>query len=211
LNDYVAGLLASDGSARVHYIKKKEEFRYYTGIELAEKQILEDISNMLNIPLGYRKRIINNKEREFYKINIPVEYVGEYGKYILEQRKGVYDYYKNCNKNDFIRGYFDGNGSVSYHPKSPKNLRIGFSINSGHIDIKMIIDDFCKEKGLHESIYLDKRGVGTYYISINSKLDVLSFYNYIYENNPFLYLKRKYNIFIKYEFPSKIIKGDDNL
>jgi len=193
--DYIIGLMTSDGYTS-KYVSKQGVISYRYSIELSDKQILEDISNLLNTKLFYRKRIIKNKEREFYRVQIPPNYLFDYIYCLNKDRSGIYNYYKNCNdKYDFIRGLFDGDGSVSYKTNSNTLLRVGFSINSRCSDIKLVIDDFIKTNNLCGSTYLDKRGSGSYYISINSQENVYKFYNYIYQNNPELYLKRKYNKF----------------
>lgn len=173
---------------------------YSATIESVDMQILEDISKELNIRLNYRERIITEKLRKFYGINIPHTFIGQDGKCLLKYRKGIYEYYLKSNKNDFIRGLFDGDGSVSYCGTKVGG-RIGFSVNSNSPDIKMIIEDYCVLNNLTTNTYFDKRGNGSWYISINQQKDVNKFFNLIYSENPKLYIHRKYNKFLEIGFP----------
>ena len=69
-------------------------------------------------------------------------------------------YYKNCeNKTDFIRGLFDGDGTICKHNKT-NGGRIGMVISKQQPDIKKIFDNFCYEFSLKTSTYNDTRGSG---------------------------------------------------
>ena len=84
---------------------------------------------------------------------------------------------------DFIRGYFDGDGSVM----SLKNNRLNSAFTCGS---KQFLDDLLK-------ILKDKAGIegGSYDISSKSlrfgKRDTLKLGDYIYKNNPELFVLRK--------------------
>lgn len=201
---YICGLLCADGFT-IRYQKKDGGITYRTRIELSDAQIIQDIANYLNIKVYYRKRYIL-KEREFYSITIPKHLLMDFKECFCKERVGVYNLYKSSViKNDFIRGYFDGDGSVSEHPNSKNLLRIGFSVNSHHVEILSIVEDFINLLNLHASYYLDKRGIGSWYISINKKSEVRDLYTYIYNSNTNLYLHRKYNIFLAHGFPNLVM------
>ena len=201
---YIYGLCASDGCMK-KCVRGKNVY-YSESIELSEKQILEDISNELNLNIRNRSRVINNKVRRFYSITFPSHYFRGIEEFFRPGRIGIFDFFISLDENDkhnFIRGLFDGDGTVSEHPKSRENLRVGFSINSKCTDILRILDYLENTLQIKFSKYLDKRGNGSYYYSINSKSDVYKFYSYIYDS-PKFFLKRKYNIFIEHGFPDLV-------
>ena len=85
---------------------------------------------------------------------------------------------------DFIRGYFDGDGSISEY--------------NGQWHITFVgTQDFITS--LYEilqigSVFPDKRKTNSWYIGINGNKQILSFYHYLYDNAT-RYLQRKYNKF----------------
>ena len=54
------------------------------------------------------------------------------------------------------------------------------------------------------STYFDKRGNGSWYLSINRKADIKKFHKLVYSNNPKLFLHRKYDKFILNGFPDLV-------
>ena len=174
-------------------------------LELSDKQIVEDIAKEFGKQHYHRSRIIANKEREFYRVTLNRKDLPCDANCFKKGRAGVKAIYDSCeNKYDFIRGLFDGDGCVSEVPSNHNHLRLSFSINSGCPEIKQIIDSFCDEHGFSESFYFDKRGSGSLYNSINDQKDVMKFFTLIYGNNPTLFLKRKYDVFISHGFPNLV-------
>lgn len=92
---------------------------------------------------------------------------------------------------DYIRGLYDGDGTVTMNGKY---LRIGY--NSGSKEFLESFKDFlCIETGMKAN----KTYKGTvYFTSWGSKADIQKFYQYIYKGKPELFLKRKYNKISKY-------------
>lgn len=202
MEDYIVGFLAADGSTYEEELLNGEK-RYNISLEICDKEILEKICKKYNKELYYRTRIINKKQRDFYKITYNREESKDIGKYLVKGRPNIYEYYKRCNKIDFIRGYFDGDGTIALR-KNKQNV-IGFSINSYSPDLLLILEDFANEYGFTLSKYFDKRGNGSWFITINRINEIEKFYNLIYSNNPELYLKRKYDKFLKCGFPKLVI------
>ena len=195
---YLLGILTADGCTR-EYQTIFGENTYSCDLEMAEEQIILDVANARNKTVFYRERIIKNKLRRFWKVSFytnDFEMI-KYGKYLVKNRTNIYELYKSFSKTskaDFIRGLFDGDGSICQRGNGTSC--IGFSINSACDGIRRIIEDFCLENNLSLSKYYDKRGNGSWYYSINAKNDKIKFAEIIYNNNG-ICLKRKKEAFKK--------------
>jgi len=112
-------------------------------------------------------------------------------------RTNSFIYYNTIeNKNDLIRGIFDGDGSICHRYENKNKGRMNITVPVIKKDIKLIIDDYFKNNNIKYSTYLDKRGAGCWCISVNRQEGLNKFFNLIYSNNPELYLKRKYDKFV---------------
>lgn len=102
------------------------------------------------------------------------------------------------NKISFLRGVFDGDGSVynqitrqngkEYHYKN-------ISFTTGSEKFAKGISECLKELNIHNTIFVDKRKNKknyTYYIYIRKSKDVKTFFDLIYNNKNSIYLQRKY-------------------
>lgn len=81
----------------------------------------------------------------------------------------------------FIRGYFDGDGSFSFNSK---NYSIKTQIVSASDEFKQFIIDELNKNGIKINLYSEIK------LQIQTKVDNLKFYNYIYEDAK-IYLNRK--------------------
>lgn len=98
----------------------------------------------------------------------------------------------------FIRGYFDGDGSISYYQRSTTYKE--FSVN--------IIGTENFIKGLYSylnigSIFPDKRKENSWYLSINGNRQIEKLYHILYDNAT-RYMKRKY---LKFQ---ELLKQNEN-
>lgn len=197
---YLLGLLSSDGYTSCHTSKKGIE--HYTSIlELAEKQVIEDICKVYSKDIHCRQRVIANKRREFWSVVFYHEDIGEYGKYLVKGRphiKELYDDFSPDDKINFIRGIFDGDGSIVYKKNENNGTyrrTVGFSINSKQPDMKLILDDFAKTHNLILSSYFDKRGNGSWYLSFNGVKSLKYLYELFFNVHHSVKNNRKYNTF----------------
>lgn len=89
MDSYIMGLLATDGSTRVYNRKRDNGISYFSKIELSDKQLIEDLADYLNLELNYRKRVIANKEREYWSVGIPSKLIKDDGKYLVKGRPDI--------------------------------------------------------------------------------------------------------------------------
>ena len=99
----------------------------------------------------------------------------------------------------FIRGYFDGDGSItSYQRKG--NHRLNYSINIVGTEL------FIKELyGFFQigTIFPDKRKSNSWYLTINGNRQIEIFYHILYDNAT-RYMERKYLKFQEFLFEKKL-------
>ena len=140
------------------------------GFEYAQITITNNIfvENLINIGIKPRKTWSNTV------IELPDEYM-----------------------NHFIRGYFDGDGSITIYNKISIS---GFETNM--IKFKNILE----KNNIYSHFYTDKKRkyneteeTGSFgFLSFNNKTSKYSFLKYIYNNNSGYFLKRKYNKSLDY-------------
>lgn len=94
---------------------------------------------------------------------------------------------------DFIRGYFDGNGSIasSFNKKVNRSYR-KVTITSGSIEFVKWLSSYLSNKGFNNSFYPD--GSNCYKIQLSAK-SIAAFLDYIYKDSD-RYLKRKYEKYL---------------
>lgn len=90
----------------------------------------------------------------------------------------------------FIRGYFDGDGSLHYL-QGTNNYRISFTSGS-----KEFLEDIKKELQVNVSIESHKEE-NTYQLQISGRKQIEKILNYLYQNSlPEIRLDRKYNTYL---------------
>jgi len=223
---YVLGFVVADGCIGVKRIRKKDGIKnYYFNITTKDKPHLENIKKAMNAQQKiYSKSSGYTKRKDYYFIQIGHQ---EICKDLL--RLGIrprkthnLEPIKIPNKyfSDFVRGFFDGDGTVYiYNVNGTPQIKAGF-ISTRLSFLAEFNKQLCKNLGIPiKSIHrtIDKRGkkkmaqFNTYfYISDCEKLA-----EFMYKNKLNLYLPRKYCIFekwkvikrryyIKQNYPSKI-------
>lgn len=90
----------------------------------------------------------------------------------------------------FIRGYFDGDGSISYYQKQ-ENYKPQFTIN--FVGTKNFIEELYKFFNMG-SVFPDKRRKNSWYLTINGNQQVKEVYNLLYQDAT-RYMQRKYDKF----------------
>lgn len=191
-NCWLLGWIASDG-----YVNEK---RGFIRIQLIDKEIIEKIKILTNTesPITERKR---KKYNTIYGLDIySKEMVSDLIKIGIRQNKSLTLKYPNIPeefKYHFLRGVFEGDGSIIY---SNKNGKITFQLyicSSSVQFIDGIIKNFTDEDfGLSKEVKENHNPV--YRIRLCSK-KALKFCESIYKDSEELKLNRKYNKYIEYK------------
>lgn len=197
LKYYLLGLIFSDGNLSYSKNLKKMSIRLndYDIISLLYPKF-SDIN----------KRIIYQEDFETFKglvtsfmiLNTNNDCISIAESFGLTSRKSLNLKFPSIDKrflSDFIRGYFDGDGSV-YKSSTYKNTNYyGVSFTSGSKEFLDELSKILKENNIENNVISDSRKT-CYYLKIYRKQSVLNFYKFIY-NDSIYFMKRKFNIFIK--------------
>nr|DAU84890.1 MAG TPA: endonuclease [Caudoviricetes sp.] len=199
---YWLGFIYADG-----FITKKTNGNAVFGFTLAEEEPLIKLNQCLesNKPIGKYKKVNSYKSNsiEYKTAFCSNKMVSDLEKHGCVEGKTFKLKFPNLDKNlipHFIRGYFDGDGSVFLHTQKANNTKyttLGVTI----CGIKSFLDDLSKYIGFENCVYKDKRKeTDCYSIKLASNIRCLKFYHYLYNNANNMYLSRKkgkFDSFIK--------------
>lgn len=205
---YILGLLASDGC-----VSKKENL---VAIQLLseDKEILEKISKVTQNtrPLEtYIRKTTNHEISSFrvwskaWKDDLSHYNIVPQKTFILKPPTFLNDKYII----DYIRGYFDGDGTV-YQLKKKNKVIVEITGASKEV-IEWIRDKLINQYNVLANILGSEillNGTRMYKIKICSKVEILKLYNLFYHPNTSLYLSRKKN---KFESLLKIPRDSNSL
>ena len=103
-------------------------------------------------------------------------------------------------KHHYIRGYFDGDGSI-YRGFSKGRNKICVNFTNSTKRILEDINNYCKDINFKLETKMSKNNFEYYVLAIYNKIEVEKFYNIIYNNSTF-YLKRKFD---KFNFVNTVV------
>lgn len=206
VNTYILGFIYADGC--LHLDKKYNGEKMSIGC--CDKEFMESLRKLItpNKKL-YENDDGNDKHRTYYSVitsNIHIiKFIKDAG---ITYRKSLTKKFPECIPkeylNHFIRGYFDGNGSITIEPKYGYHY---VKFTTGSKKFVEGIYKVLKQNKIHTGkIYKDNRHTA-YYLQISSQIDIFKFYNYIYKNAE-IYLDRKYEKHLT--FYSEFIDWSDN-
>lgn len=200
---YWLGFIYADG----YITSNKKETKYSLGIELqkSDNTHLQKFNRCINgnIPVIYRHRKSHKCENHIIKetdvcmirlhcsklVKDLISHGVTKNKSFTKQAPvGL----PKCLLSDFIRGYFDGNGCISYsfNQKAQKKY-LKVHITTGSKDFANWLSNILYDIGFYNYVICDRK---TFKIFINSKY-IYSFLNYIYENSK-IFLDRKYKQYL---------------
>lgn len=190
---YVLGLIFADGC-----VHKRNNFSIT--LKSKDRYLLENVNIILksNFPIVDSLERYSKKEKYTEKSNLSItskKIISNLEKIGCVQRKSdilKFPIIDEKHMNHFMRGYFDGDGSVF----TTKQNDIRFSI----ISTKEFCDDYLKKlpyKGRTTPKKEKRTDKNVYYVSIGGKNQIKLIYNFLY-NNSNVFLERKHIIFKEY-------------
>ncbi len=202
INAYILGLIYSDGC--ISYDKHTKRFRIT--IAMNDEVLIEKIRTLMTPTKKlYTYKHPNGREFTYSVVSTnpdDIKYLFELG---LSERKSLSISYPNIPSEfdkSFIRGYFDGDGSV--YKSTTNTYYKGVKKSYGYLCVKFTtgskvfakqLKECLRKHGILSNVVQDSRGKETYYVSIQSKENVEKFFKKIYKDSTF-YMERKYNKFI---------------
>jgi hypothetical protein len=183
---YILGLLYADGTNTGKAVR----------IGLTDREILRKVAEVLFI----NPPPMNPEKREGRKDRFTLCLHGEYISSVLMDL-GVYKnktitlQFPNCVPegllNHFIRGYFDGDGWVTYSKQHKNSYNFRWGIASTYEFCKKMQKKLVTKLGIYVGIYPKKK---IYTLEIGSKEGIISIGKWIYSGmRTDLFLERKYN------------------
>lgn len=199
---YFLGFIMADGSISNANGKNKKKLQI--SINAEDREILDVFLEKIESDKSVKIYRRGNRSMAYVCIHSNKIY-HDLQKYNVLENKTKLDVHIPKNISDemlrhYIRGYFDGDGSVSkYIPKDQKLSRLRISICCTNNFAKDLVDILHKNgviKNVVKSniIDMEKYGINIKHVRITSMNDIADFYKYIYEDSH-IYLKRKKSIF----------------
>lgn len=187
---YLLGFVYADGNIC--------DYRFRIALGDKDGEFLHKIADLINFPKDKIRHVYNNKlGRWFWQLSVSRRDFAlrlmELGLTPNKSKTKVFPYVPDEYLSDFIRGYFDGNGSISITKNRPNlNISCGSEqfIKTLSEKISIIIGDNVK-------YYTDYRNNVNYYIAISKKYSIIKFYGCFYYDNCFC-LQRKKDKFLEY-------------
>lgn len=216
---YFLGFIYADG-----FITKPSTGQAILGLTLAEIEPIDKFKKYIhtNKKVGYYKKVNSYSDKSYeYKLALNSDkLVSDIEKLGVIERKTLTLTFPNIREDlipHFIRGYFDGDGSVFLHKDSRKehsdNEYLGINI-CGTKEFLTILTKhlpFLKEG---QCVYKEKRKTtNCWNLKMISNIRSLELYHYMYKNCDDLYLSRKkekFENFIKDKGSTTIITNPTN-
>lgn len=203
INSYILGIIYSDGCLSFD----KHTSKYRLTIAMNDIDIMEKIHRIMTPNKKLYKYKHPNGRSETYSIistnKEDIKFLMDIG---VKPRKSLEIVYPKIDKKfdkDFIRGYFDGDGSIyesttnTYYKGIKRQYRYkyfrfttGSSLFAKQLSEKLLENNI--ENNITQDSRLDNRA---YYISIYKKKSVNNFFNFIYRDAE-IYMNRKHDKFI---------------
>jgi len=210
---YWLGFIVADGSVR-HIIEKGESYVLRFELRIEDRYMVENLTKCLKsdnkVKEYYSERdMIRNSNFKKPKYNA---YNSFYSKQIFEDlsKYGIVQNKTHLLNNlptnidnnlmkHFIRGYFDGDGTVySYKEKGSEKVKLRFGFYGTHNYVKSIRDYLGKEADLSMNVNpYDQKEAEVSFILYTTQNNIKDFYNYTY-NDATIYLTRKRRKFDDY-------------
>jgi len=160
-----------------------------------DKEIMQYLHD--NMCVGNKLYELNNAKNYLvrYRNQEAINFMKQHG---LVERKSLIVQFPNNIPNevmpDFIRGYFDGNGSMILS-KTEYNVYGQVSFAIGSKDFADGLSNKLKNYGVQNQIYVETRHT-SYYLRVTKRSEIEKFYNLIYKDKT-IFLNRKHDKFLE--------------
>lgn len=187
---YWAGFIAADGNIRKDFLKMRIELNIkdYEHLKNFKKHIKSNSS------IKQSKRVNNHScyiDINCKKICLDLNQIGITPKKSLSLSIN-FDFIPKELRHHFIRGYFDGDGSINnFQRKKYKYIEWEISFISSKIFLKQILRELNKEKNIYSC-------GNNFRISFKSKKDIYDIINYLYKDAT-IYMYRKFKKAIEFQ------------
>jgi intein-encoded DNA endonuclease-like protein len=201
---YVLGLIYTDGNLHI----RKTASGYETGILTfgqKDKELVEKFLKLMDcdaiIRLKERREFENTTSGELYYFSIGNnDLANDLKKLGLTPNKSLDMVFPEIPKiylRHFIRGLFDGDGSVYIDNKTIRVKLLSGSLRFIEQLNQIMVENGFDSRKIDTSHVLSEDKPRAYYICYSSKISVHQFYNFIYKSvEDHIYYSRKKNIFI---------------
>lgn len=194
-NSYILGLIWSDGC--LSYDRHSHRFRIT--ISMNDEDIMKKIHSLICPDKKfYIYKHPNGREKTYTVISFneyDINFISELGICERKSNKIRIPELPEHLLPHFVRGIFDGDGSVYISVRTKKHTYLGMSITTGSNLFASELQSLFLSKGWKATIVTDSRSKNsthpTYYVKLNRQADISEFKNWIYQETN-LYLKRKY-------------------
>lgn len=205
---YWLGLLTADGN--VQYRKERgESYKITLDLNSEDEYLVEKFKNAINSNLNVHTYINNTsfqrKDGQPHKMaRITVHSAQMYkdlGKYGIVERKSLLlekvPYIKDEYLSHYLRGFFDGNGSITYGNKKAKYFSPRVLFYSTYNFCKSVQESLNKVIGLPIHTITKQKDYNVSFITYGKFDDVVAIYNFLYKDAT-IYMKRKKEKFEEY-------------
>lgn len=204
VNTYILGLIYSDGC--LSYDKHTQRMRIT--ISMNEKKLMQSINEIMTpYKKLYSYKHPNGNNITYSVISTNREDINFFKSLGLTERKSLkllFPHIDSNLKSHFIRGYFDGDGSIYknttttyYNEKITKYYYTNVSFATGSKQFAVELKDILEDQDISCRMVSDSRvNHNCWYVKIYSELYVKKFYEYIYKD-ALLFLERKHLRFIE--------------
>ncbi|WP_461612898.1 LAGLIDADG family homing endonuclease [Clostridium sp. Marseille-QA1073] len=202
-NAYVLGLIYSDGCLSFD----EHSNRYRITITMNEYDLMECLNKFI-CPTKKLYKYKHPKGREFsYSVittnEFDINFLKELGLTERKSKSIMLPVLPNNLMSHFVRGYFDGDGSV-YVNKTKQIINqevkyykyINCNFTTGSIKFAEQLRNVLFNNDIENTLVADSRRSDAFYVKIYKKESIKKFYNYIYKDAS-LYIKRKHLKFAK--------------
>lgn len=191
---YLMGLIWSDGCLSQD---KKKSFRITIGLK--DQELLTRLHPIFCPDRQIYHQTTWTDTNAYSIINKNKDFIDQMIEWGLTERKSLtLSLPSNINElslKDFIRGYFDGDGSVFVFKHKPRKY-LGVSFTCGNTDFLVSLNNLIKE-ATNVSFKIQTQKDKASQTRLNRTNDIKTFAKWIYSGEPTFYLDRKRQIFIE--------------